>query len=334
MNIEKPKTNEVKTMPVEFSDVSGVDFSRFFADQERKIVATRKARTLLRAECAQMGGFCPMDLGQWVGLARSAGVPMIPSVVIASGKTDVWNEESNDLGVISQAESVARHLSKGKYMLRWSWSSHGEVKQHINSGTRDWVPELAQLYKEDDRSYELQMDYPLPDFAVYMRPWIDLKPRKAPSQTPAETVEQREQENGYRDQSGRPRLDIPLRTYDAYAYEVRVFVENGKIAGISNYYPQCPSSEADAKMVRLMDEAETMTSHLIAHQNKVLVMPKDQIAHGKPVNNWTADFVMTSDGQVLFLEGGPAHYPRGGAHPCCFEPGKISGRAFAPIEGA
>ena len=42
--------------------------------------------------------------------------------------------------------------------------------------------------------------------------------------------------------------------------------------------------------------------------------------------HFTADFIVTVDNLVLFLEGGPPHEM--GAHMCCFEPGKIDGIAL------
>ncbi len=42
--------------------------------------------------------------------------------------------------------------------------------------------------------------------------------------------------------------------------------------------------------------------------------------------HFTADFIVTSKDEILFLEGGPPHEL--GAHPCCFQPGEIQGVAL------
>ncbi|WP_163450886.1 hypothetical protein, partial [Escherichia coli] len=45
-------------------------------------------------------------------------------------------------------------------------------------------------------------------------------------------------------------------------------------------------------------------------------------------NQFTADFVRLADGSISFLEGGPPHTPKFGAHPCCFVAGEIGGVAL------
>jgi len=49
---------------------------------------------------------------------------------------------------------------------------------------------------------------------------------------------------------------------------------------------------------------------------------------GIPMKSFTADFVVTEDDEVLFLEGGPPHTALWGAHPCCFVPGNVEGVAL------
>ena len=47
--------------------------------------------------------------------------------------------------------------------------------------------------------------------------------------------------------------------------------------------------------------------------------------------HFSADFLVTLDSRVLFLEGGPPHGL--GAHSCCFRPGEIEGVAFEDRNG-
>jgi hypothetical protein len=298
-------------------------------------IAKDKAnRETLRAACAAMDGFCPFDLGHWMELAARAGVPMIPATAVATGATALWNDEAHGHPAIDVMIAQARQAVDAEsrpMILRWSWASHGDVKHHTNGGTRDWHPDLVEPYINDERSYELQMDFPLPEFSIWMRPWMTLTTRTAPkpAMDPQHAAHHRERENGYRSEQGRALVTGPLPTHDQFALEARVYVESNAIKGISAYFPQCPMDPADLDVQTLFRQARVMAQALIDHQTKPVILPRVHHVHGTNDNAWTVDFVMTADGNVMLLEGGPPHMPGGGAHPCCFAPGRIAGEAFA-----
>lgn len=103
-----------------------------------------------------------------------------------------------------------------------------------------------------------------------------------------------------------------------YPIEVRVFANGGHIQGVSSYYPQRPLPETP-DILRFCRDAWALSERFLPH-----------------VPDFTADWMLTDSG-LLFLEGGPPHHEnprRGGAHPCCFAPGQISGIALAPHAGA
>ena len=111
----------------------------------------------------------------------------------------------------------------------------------------------------------------------------------------------------------RPIVDI--KRYGKYPIEFRCYVFGPDQVAVSNYYPQrgLPNSyrswavKAGELALRLYSFVGT---------------------------NYTADFCLTEDKDIVFLEGGP---PWGaGSHPCCFapdavEPGRI---VLAPEKGA
>ena len=162
-------------------------------------------------------------------------------------------------------------------------------------------------------------------------------------------------------EAGRTRSgDDPLRHGTQFAgkgswpCEWRVFIENNEVIGVSNYYgwlgepsplEASKALEAVAMAQKILDEVQA--SGLVAREMR-MEQTRDAIAHRlardpndahaaemdallrarfpENANGFTLDFLEGEDGMVL-LEGGPAHAPTGGAHPCSFigvgmEPGK------------
>lgn len=90
---------------------------------------------------------------------------------------------------------------------------------------------------------------------------------------------------------------IEAATEANFPVEFRVFVEN-ETATVSSYYPQRPLDpkwEAQAQLAK---------EYALALKTQ---MPDNQ--------NFSADFLVTTQEEVLFLEGGPGWGH--GAHPCC-----------------
>lgn len=113
---------------------------------------------------------------------------------------------------------------------------------------------------------------------------------------------------------GRASLPICVRPWvdatveDGWPIEFRAYVL-GSGAAVSNYYPQRPLSE---RWRAIAEEAGV----------KALALSRRA-----DLESFTADFIVTAAGEMLFLEGGPS-VPLG-ASPCCFalenlEPGAIA----------
>ena len=107
---------------------------------------------------------------------------------------------------------------------------------------------------------------------------------------------------------------ITAQIEEGYPVEFRVFARDGGILGLSSYYPQRPLP---------------LTSLIMRSCERILQYSERLI---EQVANFSADWLVRPDGEILFLEGGPPHHE--GAHPCCFPVGKIQGLALSPLPGA
>lgn len=126
----------------------------------------------------------------------------------------------------------------------------------------------------------------------------------------------------------------------AWPCEWRAFIVGGKVVGVANYYGWLgTATPLEAKMAlearRLAQKmADVITEHglfprtseiELARRNPQIAealseFPRDGVA-------CTIDFIETEDGLAM-LEGGPAHMPYGGGHPCAF-----AGTTGAPTHG-
>ena len=124
---------------------------------------------------------------------------------------------------------------------------------------------------------------------------------------------------------GWPRLEVPvhLRPYVAPAIhlgwpvELRVWVWNGTIRAVANYYPQRSLEECE-DVQAMIASAIRQTQQLIDCAPKFDPIPLDPEALCEAVT-FTADFLKTAQGETLWLECGPYTFPNGGAHPCAVD---------------
>lgn len=108
---------------------------------------------------------------------------------------------------------------------------------------------------------------------------------------------------------------VTPRLFEHYPIEVRVFASEGQIQGVSSYYVQ-RILEDTPEIRDFCQQAWDLSARFLPH-----------------ISAFSADWMLTESG-VLFLEGGPPHTLRGGAHPCCFVPGQIHGIALQPQPGS
>lgn len=101
-----------------------------------------------------------------------------------------------------------------------------------------------------------------------------------------------------------------------FPVEFRAFVLDSRVQGVCSYYPQRP---LPAKYASHLKQVHDLTVKLQEHTRQAA---------------FSADWLLSEHGSLLWLEGGPPHLPDRGAHPCCFPPCKIEGFLLAPVEGA
>lgn len=129
----------------------------------------------------------------------------------------------------------------------------------------------------------------------------------------------------------------PFAGKGSWPCEWRVFVEQGRVTGVAAYYAWTgQATPLNAKMAlqaaemaqRIVDEAArlalrpVMMDILIAqrHQEQGVELHPSMVEaitrFGSGVSG-TLDFI-EAEGGLMLLEGGPAHTPMGGGHPCAF----------------
>ena len=254
--------------------------------------------------------FCAYSLGDWIRLCEKTGTPHVPAYhVIDFERYDILqhDEAGPHQGRLDAAYEHVRRAAQPGWMLRWDCCASSDLKMAMAESETPDRDTLAAL-PIDARVQEILLDFPRVVVPVWRRPWI----RKE------------------------------MRHVDGYPVEYRAFVKNGRLRGISSYYPQrrLPRRNDDIDAVErhvatLVDHLEgpfewstthdegmqipRMTDAILERKTRASDAPEPDGIH------FTADFAATSHGMVL-LEGGPPHFL--GAHPCCFRPGKIDGVAL------
>lgn len=239
--------------------------------------------------------FCTVSLFNWLTACRAANLPFVPATEIWRGPVqsllqyDVEEgEHVKDLRSFSDTVEAARAPNT---MFRWDCCAPYEVKGRLGNGQPEWSEDFLYLPIDDPRAFDLLFEYPRLDMAVWQRPWVKAK------------------------------------IVDGYPVEFRSFIKDGEVIGVASYYPQRPLPDI-YHLTAL--EVGALTETLVEHIPAPVWVPHDggaghwrqDVVHG------TADWLMTEDERLLFLEGGP---PFGaGAHPCCFiERDEINGVALS-----
>ena len=177
-------------------------------------------------------------------------------------------------------------------MLRFDCCSGLDTKIRLSEGDASWSPDLQLLYADDPRAYEIIFEFPREHIPVWKRPWLE------------------------------------TMTIDGYPVEYRAFVNDDRLVGISNYYPQRPLPLIEEHI----EAAHEYVSRLMKHTPTPFLWNRSNMQHSFAKafdfsrRHFTADFLVTKDNKVLFLEGGPPHQM--GAAPCCFPAGQTEGLAL------
>lgn len=276
--------------------------------------------------------FCPYSLGDWLAVCRETGVPHVPADLVCEfERNDLLEYETEGPHQVRLADAgteVMMRLEEG-YMFRWDCCAPARVKAELARGRHEWQECLTMAESGDIectyldyRSADIILDWPRFTVPVWKRPW-----QKA-------------------------------WVVDGWPVEFRAFVMDDRIQGVSSYYPQRPLDD-NAYIRGVVDRVRLLTGELLAAVRgrefewsraewKTPPPPANGFVSGDVLDRlieaqealkrpqFTCDFMVTPDDEVLFLEGGPPHWPTGGAHPCCFAPGHTEGVALGnrgPAEG-
>lgn len=189
-----------------------------------------------------------------------------------------------------------------------------------------WVREgnRTRIDVTDKRMMELQARGHEDTFRYLVRPWV---------------------EAARRNEGEDPHFaGTPLAARRSWPAEWRVYVRNGEVIGVGNYYGW--AGEATPVAARGALAAKAAAERMIAVMRTDALTPifsdlflmnfsmaqsagsahPDAVAQALDVSarfpmdgiHCTLDFIETGDGEVTLLEGGPAHTPIGGGHPTAF----------------
>lgn len=267
---------------------------RMMEDWARRAEARfAKRRAAMRAHWAATSPathFNVYDIAAWADLADRAGVPHIPLEKLCTWNVDdIVGADAPKCEDIETLNRARKRLREGKAVARWSHCAGAMAKFYMGAGgaAQGWSNEMIDTEFDDDRFYELLMDYPEPTFSLYRREWVD-----------------------------------PL-VVDEFPVEYRVFVFGDVVSAISNYYPQrdLPNTR---QTLRHISTAFACVAMMVRAQRLPLNLPPwaleghdpDAAAAILTASNCTIDFMARASGGLTMIDAGPAFGM--GADPCCF----------------
>lgn len=271
-----------------------------FSLEEATAAAARKFEAAVDAVAAP-GRFIGTSLGAWIEHTSAANVAHVPCSLLGSVSRSQWQrwiergecEAGDGMSLVLQAAAGMPAPS----MVRWDPCASLDLKMAMAERLPLGQEVRIDLAAGDPRACDILMDYPSMCVPVWGRPWVS------------------------------------ARMIDGFPVEFRVFVREGRIEGVSSYYPQraLPHNE---QVLGWVADCQASVERLLAHLNEVGEYPwmlsyEGVVPPGRV--SATLDFIVDDAGHVLLLEAGP---PSGcGAHPCAFIDRPISGLALALAEG-
>ncbi len=310
------------------------------------------------------------DLRVWLKVAREAGVPIVEARHILSLSEEEFSLVSGEVYVPdflkngitrrlralgfqtleddgelsrdqeSRKERTTRVVEKlyeamddvpSGWMVRSNYSGGAQLKALAGTGTLTSADEHLQVSEnikvgpgyisfgnrrcidtKDDRIIKTFVGGHKPEIHFFARPWISA--------------------SRYCEGTDPHRAGSGLPDQGRWPCEWRVFVEGGKVVGVSSYYPwvETVSPESCYFAFKAVEQAKKMIAAAKSMQIQTRLMDIEFLRTSKhpegmkvterfPLDDLscTLDFIETDQGLML-LEGGPAHTPVGGAFPCGF----------------
>ncbi len=230
--------------------------------------------------------FSPISLGDWLTACQNADVPLVPAERVATIEREDYlsfDQPGEHRQRLIYALNQVRSASLPDHMVRFDCCSGLDIKYRLAKGEPHWRKEFSELILDDPRTFDIILEYPRPTIPIWRRPWI------------------------------RPQI------IENYPVEYRAYVYDGAIAGISNYYPQRELPSFPEQLAAVREYTAKLIGALKPPFLWHLVQTEQRVSPGGL--DFTADYIVTANGNMLFLEGGPSHET--GAHPCCFKPNSI-----------
>ena len=256
--------------------------------------------------------FCPFALTDWIKAARQSGVPHIPARKVATVETIElfqWDTDGpHQQRLFNAFRGLERQLKPGE-MARWDCCASLDLKHAMATRGAADATERGRLNIDDPRLLDILADWPRTRMPILVRPWIE------------------------------------LAVQDGWPREYRVYVSDGKIDGISSYYPQRPLSRNHHELQEVRNGAEQLIGAVEPgfEWHKSRFDPRNPPMGSRDGTNpaagrdpegkhFTVDFGIAEGGGALLIEGGPPVFL--GGHPCCFDSKNIEGIALEPRPGA
>lgn len=246
------------------------------------------------------GQFPAASLSRWLPLVDGAGVPAIGVTVIGEVqvssilKFDQVTRKVNGIDLVVPGMELALDellwINKvnceleSNEMLRWDTCCPFGVKLAMSepreSGGRPSANNL-HLVADDPRAFDILYEHPELNIKVLKRPWLD------------------------------------ALILDGYPVEFRVFVQNNEVIGVSSYYLQRALPNT-GEIIYWAEQSAAYAKSIVNACQDARTYPVNIATQAGFVNKVTAtiDFLVTKEGELLFIEAGPGY--GFGAHPCCY----------------
>ena len=304
-----------------------------------------KAETYVQgAHILEHGGyFSTLSLGNWHTLCEAADVEVVPARVVAViNPIHAFDIHMN--GVSDSNIEMLQKISNGiqdiaeDEILRFDSCISSIIKVQMTLGRDSGaVPSVTGWFRtpdgtvlpelHDERIVPVLMEDPQNAAPVWARKWIPPVMMQGNARAGYQTAMQPEHQLAEGD-------DLPAGAGDLFPCEWRVFVKDGAVKAIGNYYPQIARGtdpEDEKAALAMAAEAREMAERLIAKIHELAAIPhhpRYELRDGFNPDgmHFSLDFLEVEDStrpsgrRLVMLEGGPAHLraPNWGAHPVSF----------------
>lgn len=331
----------------DLTDIMGMNITAMLEAAQARIDAEKawtREHCLPAASIAGRGPGCQparlnlLSLPSWLAVARNAGAPFIPARPLEELGMDAYKDVFDHTGtggavVDAWMDRVIAQLGTDE-ILRFEQCTHDAFKADHSVGTPGkglFVQDNGRVVFDiwTERFYESLRALGADRVRPFARPYV----------APAMVAARYEQHGTVHD--------------GVWPVEFRVFVDGGKVAGVSAYYPQAPlddswlpaaraAADLARRIVAWMDQARLGVGN---GEGCADLGPAD--GEDRPAwmpaswgpQRFTLDVLWPADGSgPVLLEGGPGEGWR--TAPCCFEGrDRIAGIALAtngpihPLEG-